>query len=171
MFRELNQEAWEERLPLIQETGDDPAVREARYMVDVELPGFLFKKGYTENLFVDVYETSDNEYPKTELGYLSEYMIARNEKIAEEYLGEEIAYDKYDKIEEANLLKEMEAIGISCEGVDYAGYLETEDSQNIKGLKTQHLYLRKGANIQIITYAGEMNIRDKLELFVKEFDE
>lgn len=134
----------------------------------------------------------DEDDFELDLFYLSEYKVARNEKIAEEYMAEEIAYDLYGKVEKDVLGKAVDAARINLDGVDYAAYVETgkyevptvivpgeDESKNDaeagtelmefpNGGKQQNLYLRKGETIEIVHYFGPIDIRDKIDVFVKE---
>lgn len=171
MLKDIDAKEWEEALPLIEKPEDGNGLRVVDYLAGTEHQGFHFKKSYREQLFIEKYESAESEEAKNEFGYCSEYMVAREEKTATEYLGEEISFDKYEKCGEGAWKRALDEAEFECAGVDYAGYLVTEDSYNANGLKTQHLYLRKGTDIQIVSYIGGTNLKDKLDLFIKEFDE
>jgi hypothetical protein len=94
--------------------------------------------------------------------------VARSESIAEEYLGEEVAYDLYGKVEKGAWSKALEEVQIECDAVDYAGYYTTEDADADNYKECQHLMLRKGKVIEIVSYQGPVDLRDKIKLYVDD---
>ena len=94
--------------------------------------------------------------------------MARSELIAEEYLGEEVAYDLYGKVEKDSWSKALEEVQIKCDAVDYAGYYTTDDTDAENYKECQHLLLRKGKVIEIVSYQGTVDLRDKIKLYVDD---
>ena len=197
MLREISPGDWGEIQPLIN-MDEWPNAKEgetyytADYMAGDESRG-IFRESYREQVQKDkVTAGVDNDDYQMELFYMSEYKVARNEEIAEEYLAEAIAYDLYGKVDKDALGKAVDAARIDLDGVDYAAYVETgkyevptvilpEEGEGMldaesgtelvefpNGGKQQNLYLRKGETIEIVHYFGPVDIRDKMDVFVKE---
>lgn len=80
-------------------------------------------------------------------------------------------YDLYGKVEKNAWRKALDKVCIKCDGTDYAGYYTTQDPDAERYHECQHLLLRKGRIIQIISYQGPLDIRDKMDLFVNEMNE
>ena len=106
------------------------------------------------------------------LDYDSEYIKVRKEDNAAEYLGERVAIHLYENVGgDDTWAKALDEVRIDCDGVDYAGYYTYKETGDAAGKTNQILYLRKGAALQIIRYYGTANLKDKMDLFVKEFEE
>ena len=194
MLREFDPETWAEAKPMIEATYTDDYddTLSIDYMAGKDT-GACFSKGYREQLSIDLItgegEAEIKEFPSTGVDledidkyvpplltstrcfYFSAYYMARSESIAEEYLGEEAAYDLYGKVEKDAWSKALEKVRIECDGTDYAGYYTTQDPDAERYHECQHLLLRKGRIIQIISYQGPLDIRDKMDLFVNEMNE
>ena len=194
LLREFDPETWDEAKPMIEATYTDDYddTLSIDYMAGKDT-GACFSKGYREQLSIDLItgegEAEIKEFPSTGVDledidkyvpplltstrcfYFSAYYMARSESIAEEYLGEEAAYDLYGKVEKDAWSKALEKVRIECDGTDYAGYYTTQDPDAEQYHECQHLLLRKGRIIQIISYQGPLDIRDKMDLFVNEMNE
>lgn len=194
MLRDVDPKTWAEAKPMIEEYYADNSddTLSIDYMVGKD-SGACFSKGYREQLSIDLItgegEAEIKEFPSTGVDfedidkyvpplltstrcfYFSAYYMARSESIAEEYLGEEAAYDLYGKVEKDAWSKALEKVRIECDGTDYAGYYTTQDTDAERYHECQHLLLRKGRIIQIISYQGPLDIRDKILLFVNEMIE
>lgn len=172
MLKEIYPELWNKYEPYVSRMGEEQKQIELSYMAGQDSADIIFKKNWTES--VDVIKNGSPETDDYEvlMGYDAVYKIARSEKKAEEYLGEEIAYDKYAKVENDDIwIDALEDVRIDVPGVDYAGYYETTYGEQKKKLPMSYLYLRKGPAIQIISSIGPIDIKDKIDIFVKEFEE
>ena len=171
MLREIDPEAWDRVLPAIQSGPDNDGITETQYMIGKDSPGFVFSQYYTERTSQDIIPDGETDELQTIIYCYSEYMTARREEYAMEYLGEEIAYDLNGEVDGDDAWsKYLDQVKFDCEGVDYAGYYEADEWNSTDGFKTQHLYLRKGKSIQIVTYVGAENLKDKKDLFIAEFE-
>lgn len=194
MLREFDPETWAEAKPMIEATytEDYDDTLSIDYMAGKD-KGACFSKGYREQLSIDLItgegEAEIEDFPATGVDfedidkyvpplltsiryfYFSAYYTARSESIASEYLGEEAAYDLYGKVEKNAWRKALDKVCIKCDGTDYAGYYTTQDPDAERYHECQHLLLRKGRIIQIISYQGPLDIRDKMDLFVNEMNE
>lgn len=199
MLREVSHSDWNGIQPLINDNDLYNAEEgETYYSVDYmagDESGGIFRESCREQVQKDKVTVGvDNDDYQMELFYMSEYKVARNEKIAEEYLAEEIAYDLYGKVEKDALNKAIDTAKIDLDGVDYAAYIEKDkyevptvilpgEDESIydaesgtelvkfpNGGKQQNLYLRKGETIEIVQYFGPENLRDKMSIFVKELN-
>ncbi len=194
MLREVDPETWAEAKPLIEicNSGAYDDTLSIDYMSGKDT-GACFSKGYREQLSIDLitgegeaeikeflstgvdFEDIDKYVPplltSTRYFYFSAYYTARSGSIASEYLGEEAAYDLYGKVDKGAWSKALDEVRIECDGVDYAGYYTTQDPDAERYHECQHLLLRKGRIIQIISYQGPLDIRDKMDLFVNEMNE
>lgn len=199
MLKEVSPSDWNGIQPLINDNDLYNAEEgETYYSVDYmagDESGGIFRESCREQVQKDkVTAGADNDDYQMELFYMSEYKVARNEKIAEEYLAEAIAYDLHGKVDKDALSKAMDTAKINLDGVDYAAYIEkdkyevptvilpdedesvydaesgTELVEFPNGGKQQNLYLRKGETIEIVQYFGPENIRDKMPFFVKELN-
>ncbi len=98
--------------------------------------GGCFSEGWREQLYIGRIKGEAEREDETFLlistlqSYFSGYYVARSESIAEEYLGEEVAYDLYGKVEKGAWSKALEEVRIECDAVDYAGYYTTEDAES-----------------------------------------
>jgi hypothetical protein len=71
-------------------------------------------------------------------------------------------------VEDGVWSKALEEVRIECDGVDYAGYYTTEDADAENYKECQHLLLRKGKVIEIVSYQGSVDIRDKIQIYVDD---
>ena len=193
MLRELDPETWAEVKPMIVATytEDYDDTLSIDYMAGKDT-GACFTKGWREQMSIDLItgeDTAEEEFPATGVDledidkyvpplltstryyYFSAYYIARSESIAEEYLGEEAAYDLYGKVDKGAWSKALDEVYIECDGVDFAGYYTTHDPDAERYYECQHLLLRKGKIIQIISYQGSIDLRNRMDLFVNEMSE
>jgi len=170
MLKEVDPETWAEAKPLIEtcNSGAYDDTLSIDYMAGKDT-GACFSNGWREQLYIDLYVQP--QITSTRYFYFSAYYIARSESIAEEYLGEEAAYDLYGKVEKNAWRKALDKVCIKRDGTDYAGYYTTQDPDAERYHECQHLLLRKGRIIQIISYQGPLDIRDKMDLFVNEMNE
>ena len=177
MLREIDPAAWADAEPMIekQNTGEYAEDLDIDYIVGKDT-GACFSKGWREQLWVEkntLDETQETDYLSASrlYYYFSAYYDARSESIAEEYLGEEAAYDLYGKVDEGAWSKALEAVRIECDGADYAGYYTTEYAGAEKYKECQHLLIRKGKVIEIVGYQGPVDLRDKINVFVDEISQ
>ena len=172
MLKDFNPELWKKYEPYVSRMGEEQKQIELSYMAGQDSADIIFKQNWTESVDVIKNGSSETDDYEVLMGYDAVYKIARSEKKAEEYLGEEIAYDKYEKVENDDIwIDALEDVRIDVPGVDYAGYYETTYGEQKKKLPRSYLYLRKGPAIQIISSIGPIDIKDKIDIFVKEFEE
>ena len=175
MLREIDPDTWSEAVPMIENWNTEEYVDDydIDYMTGKDTGG-CFSEGYREQLYIGRITGEDEREDETILlistlhSYFSGYYVARSESIAEEYLGEEAAYDLYGKVEKDSWSKALEEVSIECDGVDYAGYYTTEDADAENYKECQHLLLRKGKVIEIVSYQGSVDLRDKIKLYVDD---
>lgn len=166
MMREFDSANWDKAKPLIQQSRDRG--EEIDYYAEKRRGGLILKETYEEQL--NTY--TDDGNGKELISYWSKYIVVRDEYKAEEYLGENIAFHMNDAVGGDEKWKEaLEKVRIECEDVDYAGYYTNLESFENGMAQNQILYLKKGADIQEIQYVGPIDLRDKIDLFVKEFEE
>lgn len=122
---------------------------------------------------VDVYTDSETTV------YRAHYYEFKSEKLAEQWLDEEIAYNikqdlLYDGDEAPDIkiddsVKQIWKLGLEDEiripvdEVDYIGYYESGGGQN--------LFIRDGKRIEIIGYAGTRKLLDNIDLFIEDIKE
>ena len=175
MLREIDPDTWAEAVPMIENWNTEEYVDDydIDYMTGKDTGG-CFSEGWREQLYIGRIKGEAERENETFLlistlhSYFSGYYVARSELIAEEYLGEEVAYDLYGKVEKDSWSKALEEVSIECDGVDYAGYYTTEDADAESYKECQHLMLRKGKVIEIVSYQGPVDLRDKIKLYVDD---
>ena len=175
MLREIDPDTWAEAVPMIENWNTEEYVDDydIDYMTGKDTGG-CFSEGWREQLYIGRIKGEAEREDETILlistlhFYFSGYYVARSESIAEEYLGEEAAYGLYGKVEDGVWSKALEEVRIECDGVDYAGYYTTEDADAENYKECQHLLLRKGKEIEIVSYQGSVDIRDKIQQYVDE---
>jgi hypothetical protein len=175
MLREIDPDTWAEAVPMIENWNTEEYVDDydIDYMTGKDTGG-CFSEGWREQLYIGRIKGEAERENETFLlistlhSYFSGYYVARSELIAEEYLGEEVAYDLYGKVEKDSWSKALEEVRIECDGVDYAGYYTTEDADAESYKECQHLMLRKGKVIEIVSYQGPVDLRDKIKLYVDD---
>ena len=175
MLREIDPDTWAEAVPMIENWNTEEYVDDydIDYMTGKDTGG-CFSEGWREQLYIGRIKGEAERENETFLlistlhSYFSGYYVARSESIAEEYLGEEVAYDLYGKVEKDSWSKALEEVSIECDGVDYAGYYTTEDADAENYKECQHLLLRKGKVIEIVSYQGSVDLRDKIKLYVDD---
>ena len=175
MLREIDPDTWAEAVPMIENWNTEEYVDDydIDYMTGKDT-GACFAEGWREQLYIGRITGEAESEDETILlistlhFYFSGYYVARSESIAEEYLGEEVAYDLYDKVEKGAWSKALEEVQIECDAVDYAGYYTTEDADADNYKECQHLMLRKGKVIEIVSYQGPVDLRDKIKLYVDD---
>ena len=175
MLREIDPDTWAEAVPMIENWNTEEYVDDydIDYMTGKDTGG-CFSEGWREQLYIGRIKGEAERENETFLlistlhSYFSGYYVARSELIAEEYLGEEVAYDLYGKVEKDSWSKALEEVSIECDGVDYAGYYTTEDADAENYKECQHLLLRKGKVIEIVSYQGSVDLRDKIKLYVDD---
>lgn len=168
-YEEFDPDAWNNAKQYIYVPGAKQSEYVTGYSAGSAGADYVFCEDYEE--FCNLEElSSDEEYTYPIAVFNSYYKVARKEEWAEEYLGEEIAIDKTEEAGGPDVWKEaLEEIRFDCDGVDYAGYTVYEEKNGNELYKMQHLYLRKGNAIQIINYVGDLNLKDKVSIFVDEF--
>ena len=168
-YEEFDPDAWNNAKQYIYVPGAKQSEYVTGYSAGSAGADYVFREDYEE--FCNLEElSSDEEYTYPIAVFNSYYKVARKEEWAEEYLGEEIAIDKTEEVGGPDVWKEaLEEIRFDCDGVDYAGYTVYEEKNGNELYKMQHLYLRKGNAIQIINYVGDLNLKDKVSIFVDEF--
>lgn len=170
LYREIDPSGWEEVLPLI-ESGGKQGTREVDYSAGKMRGGLVLKETYEEWLTATEKNSDKADDFDIEFDYNSEYITVRREENAAEYLGERVAIHLYENVGgDDTWVKALDAVRIDCDGVDYAGYYTYKETGDAIGKTNQILYLRKGAALQIIRYYGTANLKDKMDLFVKEFE-
>ena len=87
-----------------------------------------------------------------------------SKKTATGYINEEIGAETHIKDD----IEAAEKIRIDCCDVDYAGYYKEEKVYNSYTEPVQYLYLRNGKKAIIVFYSGNINLLDKLPLFVEK---
>jgi hypothetical protein len=144
MLQEIDPNNW----ALVQECIDSEVwYGDIGYSIDSYWDG-LFWRIVTEE--VDI-SKSEDEW----VFYSATYYNARSISIAQLYLKEEMASIYSEDVS-------MKDIIIDCNNVDYAGYYyDAEYSQ-------QYLYVLNGTQLETIVYRGEINLLDKIELFVAD---
>lgn len=175
MLREIDTDTWAEAVPMIENWNTEEYVDDydIDYMTGKDT-GACFTEGWREQLYIGRIKGEEEREDETILlistlhFYFSGYYVARNESIAEEYLGEEAAYDLYGKVEKGAWSKALKEVQIECEDVDYAGYYTTEDTDAENYNECQHLLLRKGKVIEIVSYQGPIDLRGKIKIYVDE---
>lgn len=142
MLKEIDPESWEK----LQRCIDSEAWSESvDYSAD-EYSDALFKK--IVNICTDTDDTI----------FRSNYYEARHEKIAAQFVKEELSYyvKQGDTIYD---LKEFRPAETS--GLDYAGYWEEDDGY-------QYLCLRVGTRIETVSYSGSEKLLEHLEVFADD---
>lgn len=141
---------------------DDP--KGVRYSCELHMTSNLtLKTGYSEELnWYESMNYSDWELPQ----YTSLTYDFRSEDTAKKLLKSQIASDMDIKRDSEEILSGMDKISFETPGADYAGYYETRSG----GLDYQYLYLRKGNIVVYASYSGKRELRDSLDLFVKQLE-
>ena len=158
---------WDRALPLIEDSLNSNTLYCVDYTIGKDDPGFYIREGYRQQLNLDRFTDEEGDIV-TEGRYYAEYLILRNEENAEEYLGEEIAYDLYEKVEDRSVEKALEKVQLDYSGLEYAGYYSEKNPMSADGFDSQHLYLRKGKVIYIVNYTGSIDLRDKLGIYADD---
>ena len=144
--------------------------------VEVKKPGLLFKEEFCQSIerASDPYDP-ESPMEDTVRYYSQRFYNARSEKIACDYLNEEILIRP---VVEHGIVRYVQkdisfqdAISIPLDGVDYAGY-ETEDTDpgSAISLPEQTLYLRKGTKLMIVSYIGTEDLKSKAVIFAEKMD-
>lgn len=167
-LKEIDPDMWEKALPLIEDSLNGNTLYCVDYTIGKDDPGFYIREGYRQQINLDRFTGKDDDAIVTEGRYYAEYLVLRNEADAEEYLGEEIAYDLYEKVEKGAAAKALEKIRLDDTGLDYAGYYSETDPISADGYDSQHLYLRNGRVIYIVNYTGKTDLRDKTGIFADD---
>lgn len=123
---------------------------------------------------IDVY----SDYESSTI-YRAHYYEFKSEKLAELYLNEEIAYSiKQDLMCYAELVPDIkiddsvkkiwklgieDVIKIPSDEVDYVGYYETADGQN--------MFIRDGKSVEMIHYVGHKELLNNIDLFIENIKE
>lgn len=167
-IKEIDPDLWDRALPLIEDSLNGNTLYCVDYIIGKDDPGFYIREGYRQQVNLDRFTGKDDDAIVTEGCYHAEYLILRNESDAEEYLGEEIAYDLYGKVENGSVGKALDKVQFDNSELDYAGYYSEKNPISIDGNDSQHLYLRKGRVIYIVNYTGSLDLRDKLGIYVDD---
>ena len=139
---------------------DDP--KGVRYRCELyKTSNLTLKKGYSE----EIYWSESMGYPDGELPqYTSLTYNFRSEDTAEKMLMNQIATDMGFKRGSEEALAGMSDIVIDIPEADYAGYYESRSGD----VDYQYLYLRKGSVVVYVSYSGEQDLKDGIELFTKQ---
>lgn len=168
LIEEIDPGMWDRALPLIEDSLNSNTLYCVDYTIGKDDPGFYIRESYRQQLNLDRFTDEEDDDIVTEGHYYAEYLILRNEEDAEEYLGEEIAYDLYGKVENGAVGKVLEKVQLDYSGLDYAGYYSEKNPMSTDGYDSQHLYLRKGKVIYIVNYTGSIDLRDKLGIYTDD---
>lgn len=164
---EVDSETWQNMKPYISSLDANSDIS-TDYMVCFEKNKYI-KHGRREQLNVARAIDSENDIYEYTIHYYSFYGDATSEDVAMQWLGEEASYNINGKVQGFDTAKILDEIKIDCDGVDYAGYVTTP-RRDVDKYDYQHLYMRKGNNIQIVEYAGPIDLKSKLDIFANEFD-
>lgn len=167
-LEEIDPDMWSRALPLIEDSSNGNTLYCVDYTIGKDDPGFYVREGYWQGMNLDRITDEESDDIVTEGRYYAEYLILRNEADAEEYLGEEIAYDMYEKVENGSAEKALEKVKFDNSGLDYAGYYSEKDPLSTDGYDSQHLYLRKGRIIYTVNYTGSADLKDKLGIYADD---
>ena len=161
LMREWSPEEWDfasshtEKFSL-----DDP--KGVRYRCELyKTSNLTLKKGYSEEIYwSESMGYSDGELPQ----YTSLTYDFRSEDTAIEMLINQVAIDMELRRGSEEALAGMSDIAIDVSEADYAGYYESRSGD----VDYQYLYLRKGSVVVYVSYSGEQDLKDGIELFTKQ---
>lgn len=179
MMRELSPDEWgfaEDALKngsTIMKEGDDAIEVEYNYEL-TKASNFTLKEGYSEEVYERARSGVSDELPSEEIavpGYTALYYDFRSEKKAEKMLNEQIESDVNSTTEGGTDKTLEEMIRIDADGADYAGFYDERGGDTDPGrYGTQYLFLRKGSKVVYISYEGEKELLDSIDLFASQLN-
>lgn len=167
-FSEFDEKTWDDYYDLV--TGkrkDETGEYCTDYFINSETT--LIREWAHESYTIDreIQDPEDESSTATDtIAYYScEYSRFINDKAAEMFLEEDIAYHSTWDDDSATELK-PDDISVDCVDIDYVGYYSEPKKLNYGG--NQILYLRNGKKVMEIYYTGDKNLKDELAVFVQK---